>query len=774
MFQESKFAAEGGDNATAVAGAHASMLAVGSPPRMALTSAAAGAATADDASWRKDLATPAPGGFDRRGAARYSLSRALQAAAACSPAEADAAAGRLEVALHNKCPANSSTYEHRYFKLASELRADASMCTSVLCGDELSAEVAVVLLDVVSAQAPAPPGATSAHISAAGGVAGHEAPLAAAAHATAGSPHHPACLAASPDPGSGEGREASPRRGGGAQLSGTSTAAADVAANASRDLRSLEQQLDLLQAVSGVEIAHDNPTLLHLRRDPEILIAALRDTLAPGGAAPTWRSETEVLRALVPMCRTRSQAARALEAQQRAARSPVPLEPLAAPLPVWPLVKKPKEQPQADDMAVARRERVQYYTKGNTIAAGLELAPRTLFVHQLPMDVQPAEVAALFANFGAVDFVVLPKPPHKLANGQPPTWRYCSVTMADERAVTNALRSSHPQQKMVLRQGSPMVHVMRSKMALVPLGHKRYEWIAPGWVTPPRPTVLSRVIEAGRQQSPAGRSRRARSRSREPRHRSSPQRHSGGRSRSPPRRRSRTRERRSRSRSRSHGRHGRRLGYSDSPAHATPLAAQATFHAAPKQPLALPPPPAYSPLNAGRPANDAAVMYSFLACSFFACPGHAAGHPIAVVGTPLAGACSLPLPLSLELQWRVSQVEELGARLGRERLSVVALSGADANATEALRQLANQLAAPAMVPGGQTQAAGMLATDGAAHFFLPLLCESALSLIRATAQPGAPPPPLNAAGILVSLLLSDASMAANKHAMRHTSRASER
>jgi hypothetical protein len=167
-------------------------------------------------------------------------------------------------------------------------------------------------------------------------------------------------------------------------------------------------------------------------------------------------------------------------------------------------------------------------------------------------------------------------------------------------------------------------------------------------------------------------------------------------------------------------------------------------------------------------------MYSFLACSFFACPGHAAGHPIAVVGTPLAGACSLPLPLSLELQWPVSQVEQLGASISRERLSVVALAGADANAADALRQLATQLAAPAMAPGGQMQAAGMLATDGAAHFFLPLLCESALSLIRATAQPGTPPPPLHAAGIVVSLLLSDAAVAASGQAERHASRTAQR
>ena len=760
MLQESKFAAEGGDAATA--GAHASTLAVGAPPRSASTSAAAGAATADDATLRKDLASPASGGFDRRGAARYSLSRALQAGVACSPADADAAARRLEAVLHCKCPANSNTYEQRYFKLASELRADAAICNSVLTGDDLSAEVAVVLLDVMTAQTPALPAGAGAHISAGGGATSDEAaPLASAPDASM-SPHHPAAGLPSspPEPESGEGREASPRHGGGLQWSGASAAA--TAADASRDLRCLTEQLAALHSASGVEIALNNPTLLHLRRDPEILIAALRDALAPGGAALTWRSETEALRALVPMCRHARQAARALEAQQRAARSPVPLEPLAAPLPVWRSPKKPKEkpQPQAEDSAAEQQECVQYYTKETAKAAGLEMVPRSLFIKLLPMDVQPAELAALFATFGAVDFVICPPAPRKLTNGLAPTWRYGSVTMADDRGMKNALRSRSPEQKMVLRPDSPPVFVIQSRQACVPMGNTRDEWTAPGWVAPPRPKILSRVVEMDQQESPAGHGSRVRSRSREPRHRSSPQRRSGGRSPSPSRHRSRKSECRSRSRSRSRGRHGRRRGHSSSPAHATMPAAHVKFHTAPKK---LPP-----------MANLPTTISSFLTCSFFACPDHPAGQPIDVVGTPLAGACALPLPLSLELQWRVSQVEELGARLGRERLAVMALAGADGNATEALRQLATQLAAPAMVPGGQVQAAGMLATDGAAHFFLPLLCESALSLIRATALPGAPPPPLNAPGILVSLLLSDAAVALNKQAMRHTSHVAPR
>ena len=754
MLQESKFAAEGSD--AAAAGAHAaSAQPVGERLRSAVTSAPAATATAGDAPWRQGIASPAPGGFDRRGAARYSLSRALQAGAACSPAKADDAAWRLEAALHGKCPATNCTYEQRYFKLASELRADASMCNSVLSGDELSAEVAVVLLEVSYTQAPALPDA-SAHISGGGG----------APPAATGSPHHPtAGLAPPPEPDSVEGREATPRRGCGAQWSGASTATADVAAHASRDLRCLTEQLAGLHAASGVEIALNNPTLLHLRRDPEILIAALRDALAPGGAAPTWRSEIEALRALVPMCRMRSQAARAQEAQLRATHPPVPLEPLAAPLPAWrpPASQRALPPPHADDGAVELPKSL-HHAKDTAKTAGRELAPRSLFVSRVPKDAQPAEVAALFAKFGAVDFVVFPpkyrSTSHKL--------RCCSVTMADKSLVQKVLNCRFPQQDLLLRPGMPPVCVEQSWNALVPTSHERGDWIESKWVAQRcAAQFVSGVVEVERQQSPAERDRSC-----EPRHRSSPRWRSERRTLSPPRHRC------SRSRSRSPGRHGHRraAGNSDSLAHAITPAARAKSYTAPKQPLltqtlppALPPPPLNPPM-----AANAAFIPSILTCSFLVRPGQAAGHPIAVVGMPLAGACALPLPLSLELQWPVSQVEQLGARLSRERLSVVALAGGDAAAAEALRQLAAQLATPAMVPGGQMQAAGMLATDGAAHFFMPLLCESALSLIRATAQPGAPPPPPHAAGVVVSLLLSDVAVTASWPAERHSSHAAAR
>ena len=248
----SAFAAEGGDHGAAGGGLLPRLSHAGAPPRSASTPAGAAAPTAEDTGLRRDMTSqPASGGFDRRGAARFSLARALQAGSACYAAAADAAAQRLETELHRKFPANSSAYEQRYFKLASQLRASATQCQLLLTGGDATAFAAVFMLDIddVSAgsedlAARAAAGAQAASLLSAGahdggGAAGEEAaPPAASAPA---SPHHPAGQEAPPEPNGGEGREASPRRGGGAQWSGASAAAADVAANAAHDPRSVEQ-----------------------------------------------------------------------------------------------------------------------------------------------------------------------------------------------------------------------------------------------------------------------------------------------------------------------------------------------------------------------------------------------------------------------------------------------------------------------------------------------------------------------------------------------------
>lgn len=140
-------------------------------------------------------------------------------------------------------------------------------------------------------------------------------------------------------------------------------------------------------------------------------------------------------------------------------------------------------------------------------------------------------------------------------------------------------------------------------------------------------------------------------------------------------------------------------------------------------------------------------------------PRHVSAAPIAVVGAPLSGDPALPRPLALQLLVPVSSVEALGERanLPAQRRCVVALAGADPAADAALRELAAFLAAPAAVPGGEAMAAGVLTADGAAHFFVPP-CEGGMRLILAARQPGAPPmQPLTAAGVAVSLLLSDAA-----------------
>ena len=301
--------------------------------------------------------------------------------------------------------------------------------------------------------------------------------------------------------------------------------------------------------------------------------------------------------------------------------------------------------------------------------------------------------------------------------------------------------------------------------------------------------------ELDEQQGNAKSRSRSHSRDRRGRSRSRSRERSRRSDEAPPHRRDERRRRRSRSRSRSRsrGRDRRRHDYRDRRRAATsprrdrdrgqgappashqpdashvmsqaalpqpvpqPLLLPQPVHAAPPPslPLAMSLPTAMAATSSAAPMVMPQVQYrSFITCSLFA----VAAAPIAVVGTPLSGDPALPRPLALEQHWLASQVESLGAHLPPSRRSVVAMEGEDAASATALREFAAQLAAPMAQPGGEAWAAGVFSSDGAAHFFLPP-SEAALRMILA-ARPGMPPPPLTAAGITVSLLLTDAAVAA--------------
>jgi hypothetical protein len=506
------------------------------------------------------------------------------------------------------------------------------------------------------------------------------------------------------------------------------------------DVRPLRDRLDQLRLRTGAVIRVTQPALQPFPLP--VATAALDAVLAPGGAAESWHGFAQTLKGLVAACEAEvrrrrfetpliePQAAAAEPPAARKARSPprwAPSPPRYAPSP-------PHYPPPPPFNAVNSQQRLDLK---------VQLTPMSLHVRQVPVDAQPAEVAAFFGRFGGVHMVIMPpmKPPRSHVPWQ---WRFASVTMVDEAAMLAAL---HGAQRQQMRPGTLPLRVDRLSGALLAVGQPG-EWVAPEPAAAPG-------RERGRQNN--GRRSRTRSRSRERVNTRSP----------PPRARQRSPQRarhRSHTRSRSRG--------ADAAQMRARRAATPPLHApyAPMQPPLPPPPALHNPAPPPAMAALPAVQYrSMLSCAFFARRGSAvAAPPFSVVGTPLSGDPALPRPLALGMQMPVSAVEALGAgaNLGPERRCVVALDGADADSAAALKELADMLAAPAAQPGGEAQAAGVILPDGGAHFFVPP-SEGALRLVLAALPPGSQPPPLTAAGVAVSLLLTNEAVS-NAAATRAT------
>ena len=558
-------------------------------------------------------------------------------------------------------------------------------------------------------------------------------------------------------------------------------------------MEGLRRHVERLSTASGVTLRLED--LSTRRHKPGVWHAVLNESLARCERREVaWRTPAEALRALEAAC----------DAHQKAATPP----PLAQPPPPRPKQQTPAPPPPTAPKTAPRRRspsprlrrsRSPYCAdryKGLFGVTRAQAAVATLHVRHLPMDADAAEVARFFSRFGPLRYVVVPPPDLPAQrSGSTPFWRYASVTYMDWHGANAALKATNGQQ-LRLRRESLHMAVTWSQNAFMPA------WDAPPstlWMSPEL-ARSARAADGNGGGRPRSRSRsrgRGRSRSRD---------NERGRSRDrgcsryddrragdapPPRGRDEMRRRSSRSRSRSRGRDTRRhdngrrreatppprdrhRGHGATPASQPPDAKQPKPRPALPQPPAapapspLPLPPAAAWLHAAAHATSSAapaaapqVQYRSFMSTKGSAPPSVAAAPFAVVGTPLSGDPALPRPLALDVHWRASQVETLGAHLPAARLCVVAMSGENDAANAALSALANQLAAPAALPGGEACAAGVFSSDGAAHFFLPPSPEAIRLLAKA--RPGLPTASLTAAGIVVSFLLSDAAVAAAKN-----------